>query len=157
MDCLEGWMSQFLHPSINQLLSSQTGSKTKQQTLGRMSFSFFRTNRPSLSSLFQFSWTTRGFSSRSSWRSSNTHTDIQFYLRANYVNVSSYIEIILVWLCKTIHVFLSSLFGTHRHWRGLRTGSILAKRASSCLVWTSLLTSRWRPALSLCWTLWCTW
>lgn len=46
--------------------------KVNWLTLGRMSFSFFRTNRPSLSSLFQFSWTTSGFSSRSSWRSSNT-------------------------------------------------------------------------------------
>lgn len=51
------------------------GLRPRFLTLGMMSFSFLSTNRPSLSSLFQFSCTTSGFSSKSSFLSSVTEKD----------------------------------------------------------------------------------
>lgn len=54
---------------------SGLGSWPPFLTLGMMSFSFLRTKRPSLSSLFQFSCTTSGFSSKSSFLSSVTEKD----------------------------------------------------------------------------------
>lgn len=102
---MNGWMGSV----VNWLVGSQPSlpHQTEQLTLGRMSFSFFRTKRPSLSSLFQFSWTTRGFSSRSSWRSSNTQThtqtDTPVHLRVNCVQwflfptIKHYLKIRLFW------------------------------------------------------------
>lgn len=141
---MDGWMDESA-----QWRTDSSRLTDKQPTLGRMSFSFFSTKRPSRSSLFQFSCTTSGFSSRSSWRSSK-NTDTAVRPRVHHV-------VVLILLTLKPGTLSPPACGTHRRWRGPHTASTLARTASSCQVGTSPPASQWRPALSLCWTPGCTW